>query len=341
VVDVNEYREIAATLNDKQKQKKLYKKCLKLEGHGDKYRYYFFFVPSTDTWTDIAEQNKLFYTNEFGNRINDVTHFLTVSTKGMPTGFEIPSPVTGKAGYWNNLFALVEYDNIRFDIGRKYIHKRILNPILELIKRNFLDLSYIKENVGNDNSPDPTPSGTATASQKLQELEAVKGSVPDLNFSKINFLKFPDNQEAGVSAIFHELLGARILKGYYGLKEGYKQNYDFWGVYKINKSELGRNVQNDNRINQNIDHPIIVEYKYEAASIIQDIDEYIKNAKDIDLLVCWDVNIDDFKKQGIDVDVLVDDDVYYFGSNYQLNMFQKSIPVIALKKFIEDNKRRD
>ena len=119
IVDLIEYEKIAGRLSDLKKRKHLQNKCLKMEGNEGKYRYFCFFVYSTDVWSRISNEYKLYIEHD-GEIINDITHFLTVSTKGMPTGFEVPPPVSGAAGYWNNMYAIIEYDNICFDLGRKY-----------------------------------------------------------------------------------------------------------------------------------------------------------------------------------------------------------------------------
>jgi len=348
ILDLNEYFQDAALLSDDQKRKKLQNKCLIMEGKEDKdkYKYYCFFAYSTEVWTKICQTHNLFSTQD-GIDINDITHFLTISTKGMPTGFEIPPPVTGASGYWNNLFAIVEYDNIKFDIGRKYIHGKILNPIIKLIKEKFNKFSSLKIFLAqNKRTPSPIPAGLGSFQQKQNEFARLQNELPDINLPKIKFQKFPDKQEAAVSAIFHELLGAGIMTGYYALREGYKQNYDFWGVYKIDKNLLGKNIKNSPLTADVINHPIIIEYKYEAASIIPDVDNDIKRFSDIDLIVCWEINHAEFKKNGIDVNVINKDDVYYYGSNYTLdwpgsfNLGKDSQKyVIALKQFIEDYKK--
>jgi hypothetical protein len=333
VVDITQFEKEAVKLDDRQKIKRLKDKCFKIEGDNGKYKYFFFFVPSTESWRKISEERGLFFSDE----IKDVTNFLTVSTKGMPTGFEIPRLTGYAAGYWSNLFVIIEYDNIKFDIGRKYINPMALKPIKELIRDNFKTLTHWKQFVAKSNDPSPIPAGRATSSLKDAEFERISNEVSDLNFPTINYLKTPDYQEAAVSAIFHELLGAKILKGYFGLREGYVQQYDFLGKYEIDASDLGINVQKGiTTINQYI----TIEYKYEAASIISDIDNNIKRFDDVDLLVCWTINRDEFKKSGIQVEPIKVDDVFYYGSNYELDLGNGSRKiVIALKEFIDDYKK--
>jgi hypothetical protein len=105
-------------------------------------------------------------------------------------------------------------------------------------------------------------------------------------------------------------------------------------------------LKNSPNLPSMIEHPIIIEYKYEASSIIPDVRNDIKRFSDIDLLISWDINIEEFKKNGINVDVISKDDVYYFGSNYILDWpstydlgKESKKYVIALKQFIEDYRK--
>lgn len=152
-------------------------------------------------------------------------------------------------------------------------------------------------------------------------------------------MKHPDSQEAAVVAIFHELVGAKILNGYYTLKHGYKETYDLWGFYKVMKKYIGKNVQ----IKDGTQLPMIVEFKYFAHDILSDFEKRIKFFTDIDLIVCWDLDNRKFSKEGVQVKLLKPEDALFYGSNYELewpgsyNLGPASKkPVLALKKFIED-----
>lgn len=89
--------------------------------------------------------------------------------------------------------------------------------------------------------------------------------------------------------------------------------------------------------------PCVIEFKYVAEDIIQDLSSDIKFFNDMDLLVCWDLDEQKFAKNSIEVDQIAKEDVLFYGSNYKLtwpgsyNLGAASEkPVLALRKFIED-----
>jgi hypothetical protein len=93
----------------------------------------------------------------------------------------------------------------------------------------------------------------------------------------------------------------------------------------------------------NIELPIIIEFKYDAEDILDDVDKNIKFFIDMDLIVCWDISHQKFNSHNIQIRPLSTDEVFFYGSNYELiwpgayNLGAASRkPVLCLKKFIED-----
>lgn len=351
IVDFEEFLHDAASLSDRAKAKRLSDKCLKTSGmvsiSGKTYHYYAFFVPSRDLWIEISKKYKLL--NESIDDTDlvlssvDIKPGLFVSTKGMPTGIELTPPSSGSMGYWKNLFILVENDSFSFDIGRKSIPGRSQPSIKEIAKEQFDDFAKWKQWLAKDKTPQIKQPEISQLEREKEFKELRK--IPDLKLDRINFLKYPDEQEAGVAAIFHELIGAKILHGYFCLSEGYKKNYDFWGKYKISAERLGENVRKD--IGSLFVRDIVIEFKYDASSIIRDLEENLKYFIDMDLLVCWDINEKKFASNKINVEPIHTKDVLYFGANYWLEFPgtydlgpQSKKPVLCLKRFIEDLKKR-
>jgi len=168
-----------------------------------------------------------------------------------------------------------------------------------------------------------------------------------LNLDKINIVKHPNNQEAAVVALFHELVGAGLLKGYFTYEIGYKMTYDFWGQYKIEKSLVGKKYQNLAK-DGIIDLPIVAEFKYRAEDILDDFESDMKFFNDIDLIVCWDLDETKFAKKSVSVEPISEDDKFYFGSNYLLswpgsyNLGSASEkPVLALRQFVDELIRKE
>ncbi len=343
-IDFDEFRAKAATYDDKQKTQKLRGKGLfkigSITKSNRKINYYCFFAPSRNLWKEICEKNLLYMSGEkeLGMLLNGGIY---VVTKGMPTGIIIEPPASGFSGYWNNFLMLIEDDKIMFDLGRKTIPSRTKGTIKEVAKELFEEfLPYIKY-VTSD------PSVTTKINATVQQAEKIKTytqmqTYAELKIDKINYLKNPNEQEAAVVSIFHELVGAGILKGYYSLSTGYKQTYDLWATYRIKSKYIGDNLQ-DVATDGEIEMPCVIEFKYAAESIIGDLSADIKFFNDMDLIVCWDLNEQKFAAHSIEVEQIAKEDVLFYGSNYKLiwpgayNLGAASEkPVLALRKFLED-----
>ena len=343
VIDFDDFLSKAGSMSDTAKLNKLRGKCLMTIGENRGYKYYCFFVPSRDTFRDMSKSLGLIAENEEQTIISfDIKPGIYVSTKGMPTGINLNPPSSGVMGYWENMFVLVENDEIKFDLGRKTVPSRTQGKIKDIAKTEFGKFTKWKQMIASDRSPENIPVSVTTIekNEKIRDLE----SLPSLNFDSIQFLKQPVDQEATVAAIFHELIGAGILKGYRGMREGYKQDYDFWGKYIINKSFLGENIRKNIKLPDNINTPIVIELKFDASHIIGDVLANVKYLEEIDLIVCWDADESIFAEQGLSLQPLLEKDVFYFGSNYMLfggpiGPLSKGKPLLCLKRFIEDQKR--
>lgn len=344
-INFDDFKARAATYDDKQKTKKLRGKALTKIGavtkSNRKINYYCFFAPSRNLWKEICEKNKLYLETDSGEKEYLLTGGIYVATKGMPTGIVIEPPSSGFSGYWNNYFMIIEDDAITFDLGRKTVPSRTKGMIKEVAKQLFTEmLPYVKY-VTSDPAVSTRTNATVQQVAKANTYTAMLGYA-DLKLDKINYLKHPNEQEAAVVSIFHELVGAGILKGYYSLSTGYKQTYDLWATYRIKSEDVGENFQ-DIAVNGIIEMPCVIEFKYQAESIINDLSNDIKFFNDMDLLVCWDFNEQKFASNSIEVEMLPKEDVLFYGANYKMiwpgayNLGAASEkPVLSLRQFIEN-----
>lgn len=349
LIDFDSFKEKAATYTDKQKTQKLQGKGLYKTGYVTKnnrrINYYCFFAPSRNLWKDMGEKNELYMGND-KEQGNLVSGGIYVATKGMPTGIILEPPTTGFSGYWNNFLMLIEDDKIVFDLGRKTIPSRTKGVIKEIAKSLFQEfLPYIKY-VTSDPSVANRINSTVQQATKTNTYDKMKGFA-DLKIDKIPYQKHPNSQEAAVVSIFHELLGAGILKGYYSLSTGYKQTYDLWTTYRISTQEIGENLRGITE-NDAIEIPCVIEFKYKAEDLIKDLSSDIKFFNDMDLLVCWDYDEQVFAANSVEVEQLPKEDVLFYGSNYKLSWpgsydlgAASEKPVLVLRKFLEDYKQNN
>lgn len=333
-------------LDDDQKSERLHMKNIKVTGkeqrtQGRIVRYYAFYMPGAD-WEKLSKQNDLVGDPD---EIHDVDGGIYIATRGMPTGVKLEPPKTGFPGYWSGIYMILEYDEIPFDLGRKSLTGRrgmLRDVAYNVFNEELLPfMTYIRRA--------PPTSPTDLFRDRIGRFNDLK-RLPNLDYDGISFQKEPDGQEAGVVSIFHELIGEGLLKYYQGLRAGYKQDYDFWGEYRITESDLGAKVDIDDFHEDNVGRDpnsgtkyitenVVIEYKYECAEILSDFENKRKEFDAIDIIVCWQLS--EAKMSNMTVSPLNPKNAKYAGCNYKIIVPNNSVIsnqtkyVIELKSLLE------
>jgi hypothetical protein len=146
-----------------------------------------------------------------------------------------------------------------------------------------------------------------------------------------------------VVAIFHELVAAKVLEGYFTLRTGYRDTYDLWGTYDVPALSVGQNCRSLADPSGRIQLDVVLEFKYNAEDILPDVTKNRKMFIDIDLIVCWDFDEQLFAKQRVVVEAVSPDDVLFKGTNFKLvwpgayNLGAASEkPLISLRRLLQD-----
>ncbi len=343
VLDYDEYVRVAAHLSDQQKTNLLRDKTIVISGKQDKagrqMRYFFCFLPNRPLWTELRRR----ITPDATEDDSDDQHFIGpgifVATKGMPTGIQLSPPVTGYQGYWANIFLLIQDDALSFDLGRKWIPGRTQGVLKEMSHELFNKISRIAPLISGASHSRQGP-GALYAQERAQMFQKLS-NLTDLKVPGIGFQKYPDGQEAGVVAIFHELVGAGHLPQFKSLRQGYRGQYDLWARYLVRHSEANAEVKK--RVADNTTFDIVVEFKFSAEAVIKDAAINTKFFEDIDLIVCWDLDEAAFAKSGIRVEAVPAPKRVFAGASYNLvwpgsfNLGAASTkPVLALRHFVEE-----
>ncbi len=176
VVNLQEFKNIAATLSDDQKTKKLQGKCLFKLGSefraGRTINYFCFFAPSRNLYKEISEKNGFINTDENGEQESQFSGGILVSTKGMPTGIRLEPPKSGEMGYWPNFFLILEDDSINFDLGRKAVPSRTAGILRDIAKGLFAEFRPFIEYVRTE-PPVKSTNSTIQQFEKSKHFEAV------------------------------------------------------------------------------------------------------------------------------------------------------------------------
>lgn len=257
-----------------------------------------------------------------------------IATRGMPTGIFIEPPVTGSAFYWRRVFMLLQDDEMNFDVGRKTLRGRA-KPMMQDVSKSIWNdiIDYLQAL-----TPADPEAVTRSKQGKLQFLFQQAHEWKDLDFSQVQYLKEPQREQM-VVALFYELVGANVLKGYRTLRNNTIDQYDAFIYYRIEKEYIGRFEAISIR-GEFLEDQIIVEFKHKAEDILKDILDNKKTYQDINLLVCWELSEGKFEEKNIDVSPIAEEHVYYYGSTHTLyfpGIYQagERLTVIELKTFLE------
>lgn len=296
IIDLADFRNWLSESDrtDAEKRNKLRNKLIYSQGkkeHGANRTLHYFacYVPQRKAWNDLSVRNELSTNDEIKDDSWLDSHWFSIfqpgifsSVKGMPTGISIDSPHTGWAGYWGNLFILIEDSALKFDIGRKSIHGRIAKIHQTQARSIFNEFrSLITKYVAGDVSQGQRSWNRDETFDEIQTLV-------DNGFDCISFQKTPFDQEASVAAIFYEAIGAGLIKDITPLISGYKEKYDLYAKWNRRK--------------------VVFEFKSKLRNITQDLNDAQKYFDEIDAVVCWEVtdqDRSDLSGMGIDVEPIV------------------------------------
>jgi hypothetical protein len=274
----------------------------------------------------------------------DVEPGIYLSVRGMPTGIVLPFPTgTTEAGYWNNFYFVVEADWLNFDSGRKVVPGRTQEVLKRACKTIWDEMRAWKTSfVGHEG--EDTVDQFAEAQKQQTRIDKVL-AYKNLGLGKVPFAKEPQNEQATI-ALFHEILGRGLLKGYQTLDINTAATYDAVVRYSLPASEVGAQAlqlwrQKLNRKTaQSVEFfPLNVEYKYEAADIIEDLEEKTKYLEQIQLLVCWNCDDERFEKAGVATYAVERDAELFNGASKRLEFgaaysTQRSVYVIELSQLV-------
>lgn len=355
IFDINKRAIEIVGLSPAELKQRLSEKVLKYEhvyeSPSRSLHYIAYYVPGGERfWKQVAKDT-------FDTDLHEPNSFNLLTTpgvyvfvKGMPTGIVIDSPSTGSGGYWNGLFVLINADYLQFDMGRKSLGgNRTKGLFQEAAKDAFTELSkkylpYVsKEDAG-------TPAIPEGFTKKKKEILDRLNKLPDLELPGISYIKYPDNQEAAVAAIFHEMVGAGIIKGYCGLGWSYAAQYDMVAKYRGPIEDLvGKKILKSaiEAYGNTLDEDLIIEFKYKAESVLKDISKDTKRLQDINIIVCWEVDVTKFYDEYVIVKPIKPDDAFYHSTNYSIKFpilsglgeGNTDKYIIALKDIIIDNQR--
>lgn len=245
---------------------------------GEKIRVYGVMFPGNQVFSQLGKDLGIEAEND--RQDNElVSSGIFVATKGMPTGVSIPEGSGGRyPAYYKRCYFLVESNAIRFDLGRKSMHYRPLNRLQEAVADMFRSFEALAPYQAPSRvKTKPGGTGTSKAERDAEAKARWKKykDLVDLKLDRIAYAKQPDRQEAAVAAIFHELLGAKVLEKYVPLHTGYGVQYDLHALYRTDSGP---------------DLELVIEFKFALETVVQDLASKQKYFDDLHMLVAWDAD---------------------------------------------------
>jgi hypothetical protein len=258
-----------------------------------------------------------------------ISKYFSISTKqllsvnGLPTNIVL-NPPRGALSYLNNVHILIDVDT-KLGLGKRNIPGRTMG----LINNFFVDVWSMLRKVA------PTivgiREGKDPAELKVWDKEKEYEKYTDAkNFLRTTplFYKTIPEEEQEVIALFFELLGRKIITGYYPFRLGSSSVYD--GLFYIEeKIKSGIPSSFQPRLLKTI------EFKYKLSGLLQDFDEESKHIEDIDLVICWENDCSDDTEYTISS--LERDNIAPLpAASLRIRRATKSCQVIVLKDFLKE-----
>jgi hypothetical protein len=219
---------------------------------------------------------------------------LQLACDGMVQGDPLVIPLTSTIGYQANSHVIVHFTEGNPDMGRK-----VFQPELKRLGEKLaVRVVTIFKRFLQHRRPDAGPP-SISASKQLHEWKKQQEAFREkhqlsllLNGIRISLVSQPQ-KEQDVIALFHELLGCGVLKGYNIFATSQSETYD--SLYELeypDEAELkfervGRPLGVADRYVGTITEPRVLEYKYDFDGLLDDLEQEVKSASHIHLVVCW------------------------------------------------------
>lgn len=291
--------------------------------------------------------------------IEALSNGIFLSLDGMPTSIRLDS---WPESYFSQFTILVDAKSIKTDLdaGRKgisdYRKKQLVQKAEEILRnKNFIRYRrYIAEasNSGLPNRPSFNSKDSMKKDFREQKMKISYQLSQLSELPKLPKMLMPAIEEQEVVALFMELIGNESLLGYTLKKLSTYDQYDGLFEYRLSYCEYSSNKSDNEALgikeetffnfqNEEIYYDdLIVEFKHKLDSIYDDIRDKKKDMRDIELLVCWDMDFNRIKDQGDELTEIAQERRSLDGVTHELDSLDanRKIPVICLKAFLEKTK---
>lgn len=202
-------------------------------------------------------------------------------------------PLTSTIGYQANTHVVVHLMDGNPDMGRKVFQPEIKVLAEELAKRVVAVFKkYLKLMREDTGAPLPFASNDLFKWKMLQQTYRDKHALEmTIGSGQIAMLSAPQSEQ-DVIALFHEMIGAGILRTYGFLATSESERYDSLFVTRYYGELDEYSLTNPMGVSPKAilpgeSQPYVLEYKYNFDALISDFECEKKFEPDINLVVCW------------------------------------------------------
>jgi Histidine kinase-, DNA gyrase B-, and HSP90-like ATPase len=272
----------------------------------------YFYSALSDEQKELAERHNVIVYGAFLHsarlwaEFNDETLGLRKGQRIIHGGLQIASdfmtqgelfviPLTSAIGYQANSHVIVHFTDGNPDMGRKVFQPE-LTKLAEVLAvrcvtafRRFLQ--YVRPDTGSQSiTPDKEVHDWKRAQEEYRDRNPLSLAFAGRSLAHVS----KPQQEQDAIALFHELIGAGILRGYKFFGTSQSDRYDsvFFMNYIEADNVLYEAKTNRLGVNRNFSlpyttEPKILEYKFAFESLVADFEKEGKFSKHVDFVVCW------------------------------------------------------
>lgn len=231
---------------------------------------------------------------------------LWLATRGMPANVALKEDIITPRTYARRTFALLQYDELKLDLGRKTVASRVRIMLNEAAESSWAVIADAAERVQRGTE---SGAGRSLLEQRLRRAK----KAPELG-ADIPYLKVPASAE-GVIAVFHELIasGEPLLPAMYTLRTGVFEDGDEL-VYTAEPNGAA---------------PHLVLYGFSLKDISRRLHKDERLMETAELAVVWEIGTD----PGVEVAEVEDDDR---AATHDMLLYKviERLPIIALENVI-------
>jgi hypothetical protein len=284
-----------------------------------------------------------------------VSSGIFICKKGMALGATVDYPKKVLAGFWRMIFVIINCDTLRTEPGRKKLHVDDEQIVKKVAAKIFDQLTKYHHYFIPRDPDEETQSLLRNVDKTIDDIKIYVQSHPLINpANKIAISVEPKNEQTLI-ALFHELIGGEVLKGYKAHRLSATETYDGIYDYKIERPYVGNEHWNEwlqffpakerkeieNKKLYFVDF-MIVEFKMHLEDIIKDFLQKTKYHPHIKLIVAWDANKDSIKRRGWLLEDLPQSKQKFFGARWRLRPSAEgqtrgilATDVLLLKDFLQ------